>query len=553
MYGATAAPSPSAMDPMSNYNAGYAAQLQSLLASGGTSAPAPAPDNSVMSQPDNSQPSSLGPDTYRNPVLPPGQQTGPQAQPAAQGQPPSPSGTQGQPQSALAPNAGQGAQGGSSQGAQDKALSFRDAWQQQSKAQRQQQLENFQGMLAKGNQTIDSAYSQMMQKLGTRPQTDLSKSDKGMLLMEFGMKMMRNSASPASGGYGGNVGAAAGAAGADTMQTAMALRQENQGRAHNWDQMQQQLAIAQGKEKANFSERSLLEEGRDDRANQTADTRMNTVTDQQMNSNDRNTSRIQGQDDRSAAAIKQKNDQFFVAEAGRNTRAAGVQAGADSRNAANLAGKSALATSGGARGGAMKQAYDMYLATNGVDKDGNQLPEEQMGDVRQKALQFAANPSKAGLSDGQILDMATKDANRQYAPNAIQTMGMSEPDVEKAKQDYIQKSVNHLRSIRDGMTQSSPQSALATRTPAPQPSQSPTPQSALAPQGAVPRGTSQPAQPQSPVGIPSVRSDGKVAPLAALQNLQKDPASAPIFYKHFGYLPPQYQKYLAPQRTSALQ
>lgn len=517
-YGAAAS-----TDPMDAYSAQYAQRLQSALA-------APAAGDVDVSSPDNSSPSSLGPDTYKNPDLPPGQQTGQPPPSALAPQQPAPQGAP--PTSALAAG-----DDGKKDSGQKDVLSFRDAWKKQTKAQRQQQMENFQDQLKQGNQSIDSAYSQMMQKLGTRPQTDLSKEDKGMLLMEFGMRMMRNSASPASGGFGGNIGAAAGQAGTDTFQTAQAMKAQKLAQAHQWDQTQTQLGIAQGKEKTNFAQRSLLEQGRDDRANQTADTNANRTTMQQLASGDRSDARIAGQDQRTAETIKAQNDRFFESQAGLNNRAAAHEAGLTARGNQ----KSALAQSGGVRGGAMKAAYDMYMSVHGTDPTGQPLPDAQLQQTRQEAMDFAANPSHAKMSNAQLMDMAEKDGNRQYAPGSIATMGMSEKDQETAKQAYINQRYQDLQRTLYGGGSAQPRSALSSQPPASPVSPNAAPRSALsAPTAApvAPRGTPAAAP-------PTARSDGRVAPAQALSTLQRDPSSAPIFLKRFGYLPAGYQKYLS--------
>lgn len=570
------------MDPMDSYNAGYAARLQQAL-QGSAIAQGTGDQSQNLPTDDNSAPSDLGPDNYRNNALPPAQQTGappvapqPAPPPGAGAAPPPPGGGGGAPGPAPAaggapaagaappPAGGSGsalAPGGAAPAAGDgksalsdstgqpgadgkKQLSFRDAWQSQTKAQREKQLDNFEAQLKKGDQTISSAYDQMMQKMGTRPQTGLSKSDKGMLLMEFGMNMMRNSASPQQGGYGRNFGAAAGAAGATSMQSAQQLMAAKRQQAQNWDVNQRQLGIAEGKEKANFAERSMLEEGRDQRAQQTVDSRQAVVGQQQEGANTRSDARIGAQDQRTAATIKAQNDRFFAGQAGQNSRAAAAQAGANDRNNATIANRSALASTGGSKAAAMKSAYDLYLQVHGNDANGNPLPEEQMGQVRQDALDFAANPSKSKMSDGQLLDLATKDANRQYAPNSIQTMGMSENEVEAAKQAYTQKSFQKLKGTLYGGGSGS---ALAPGAGGGRPR----PQSALAPN--APRGTPS-AAPAG--GAPTSRSDGKVAPPQALDTLRSDPATAAAFLKRYQYLPQEFQKYLGPQssaRSSALQ
>src|SRR5256885_5592934 len=273
--------------PMEEYMRSYGARLQSLLAGvpgygggfgglpvgrgGGPLAPAGAAEGGEQPDPgtdsalaDAGRTADLGPDTYRNTGLEP--LGGLQGQAGAAGPPPGAQGPQAAP---VQPGASPGAAPGAT-GAQQQGQSFRDVWNSQDKDTRQQYLDKLQNHLKAANESIDSAYNTMMKQLGGRPDTSLSKQEKGMLLMEFGMRMMEHSSGRA--GYGRDTGAAAGAAGVETLGSMRGLQQQKLGRQEYYDKLQQQLTIARGKEHAQLAARSALEEGRDVRAFRAHDT-----------------------------------------------------------------------------------------------------------------------------------------------------------------------------------------------------------------------------------------------------------------------------------------
>src|SRR5206468_485653 len=173
--------------PMEDYIRSYGARLQSLLAGQpGSGALAPVEAGEGGGSPAGpsaldtaAQPSDLGPDLYRNTGEARSAQPPQNAAPTPQNAAP-PAGSQGAPQPGASPGAAPGGKG----------TSLRDAWYAQSQEVRQQNLDKLQNHLKAAHQTIDSAYDTMMKQLGGRPDASLTKQDKGMLLMEFGMRMM---------------------------------------------------------------------------------------------------------------------------------------------------------------------------------------------------------------------------------------------------------------------------------------------------------------------------------------------------------------------------
>lgn len=93
--------------------------------------------------------------------------------------------------------------------------------------------------------SIDRAYQQMSQQLGQRPSTKLSRKEKGMLIMEFGLQLMSQSA---AGAHGGDFGGAVGDAGLNTLKSYRNQKAGKQKQADQWDQDQINLRAAHNKE-----------------------------------------------------------------------------------------------------------------------------------------------------------------------------------------------------------------------------------------------------------------------------------------------------------------
>jgi hypothetical protein len=197
---------------------------------------------------------------------------------------------------------------------------------------------------------------------------------------------------------------------------------------------------------------------------------------------------------------------------------------------------------GGKAGGhqtAAQANYNLYLDTYGKDPDGKALEGDDLQKAKEDALSYAANPKSYQLTDAQMQQMAQKSADAFIRANPTSFLGMSPDEVAKKHGEVAQQEFERIK--RGGSAGSGVQSALggAPRT-----------RSALTP--GAPTKTAPGAQPgiatQPPAG-------GKGPNSQQLALLRSKPDTAPLFLKKFGYLPPEYHRYLGKPNTprSALQ
>jgi len=492
----------------------------------------------------------LGPDLYRNTGFEPQQSAlAPQGAPGGSGQPQAAPGG-GPPQAAGAPPGGPPAQPGAGPGAAPgadgggKGTSFRDIWNAQDKDTRQQYLDKLQNHLKATNETIDSAYNTMMKQLGGRPDTELSKQEKGMLLMEFGMRMMEHSSGRM--GYGRDTGAAAGAAGVETIGSMRGLQKQKLDRQEQYDKLQQQLTIAQGREKTNLAARSALEEGRDIRAFGAQDTSLARTAMQQAGGEARTESR------NTAAAGR-----VATTEAGKDRRSAlargdyvrqfaderGLMFGVNKRNQVapmmdpNNPGTQLKGQPGSSRGGAggkggfaAEANYRMYMDTYGKDNQNQPLTGEAARAVQRDALQYASNPRGFALTEPKMREMAEKSADNYIRSNSLSWAGASDEEIAAKRTAFAEETFQRLK--RNGTAGPSAGANVPNK-----------PKSALA-------GTDGGAA--IPFAPPRTMSPQLQTKAEAF--LKANPATAPAFLKKYSYLPQEFRKYLAPGGgASALQ
>jgi hypothetical protein len=578
-------PSGQPQSGLQRYMADYGARLQQAISG----------NVDTMGTPSVPAANDLGPDLYQSNVRltqdqPPPQSALDDSQPPQPGQPPPQQGQGGSaaPQSALA-------------GDQEKQTSFQDVWKQQSAAQRQQFIDKLQKHLDATNETIDSAYGTMMKQLGQRPKADLSKQDKGMLLMEFGLRMLSHSA-------GENTAQAVGNAGTETMDSYKQLRQGRQANQQKYDQMQQQLTQAHDRDKVNLMSRSALEEGRDLRAAQASDASITRVGMQQSGLDARKEAGDEASMDRTVKRGSDAMERTVYSQTHADARSAarlsanagrtkGTIAGADgyvyiiaddgSVNRAKDQDGNAIKAAPGASGigggkkSAQQQAFELYMDVNGKGPDGQPLQGAELQKAQKEALNFSANPkSSASMGDAQQRQIAEKSGDSYIRANPTSWLGMSPEEIAGKRADYVEKTYQRIKRgqppIAEGqgapparsMPQNVPQSALDP-TGAPQPGAAP---SAAPPAGPAPAGTAPPtrpaaapARPQSalqpvpqtpspkPGAIPTQPPPGGRPPNSAqLAALHQDPAKiAPYFLKKFGYLPAGFQRYIQQQQPQS--
>lgn len=126
---------------------------------------------------------------------------------------------------------------------------FRSHWERTPKAQREQQVD----ALEKAVGSIDKAYDEMIAQLGARPSGKLSRQDKGMLLMEFGLAMLANSRP------GVSAAEAAGVAGSKALGS---YRDMTRGRQQAYDSQLAAINAGRAKAKSSLAEKLAVEQAK---------------------------------------------------------------------------------------------------------------------------------------------------------------------------------------------------------------------------------------------------------------------------------------------------
>lgn len=125
---------------------------------------------------------------------------------------------------------------------------FRDMYKDAPNKVKEAQVDKLEEALKRGNETIDSAYDELERQLGTRPdKKKLSRQEKGMLLMEFGLNVLANNKK----GFGA-IGMAGGKALANYNEMAT-------GPQKDYDQTKAAVDVARAKSKVKLAEGSALE------------------------------------------------------------------------------------------------------------------------------------------------------------------------------------------------------------------------------------------------------------------------------------------------------
>lgn len=133
---------------------------------------------------------------------------------------------------------------------EEAPASFQQQWERLSADQQKKAVDELENALKAGNQSIDAAYDEMIAQLGQRPSGKLSRQDKGMLLMEFGLALMANSRP------GVSLGEAVGAAGSQALGS---FRNMTRGRQQQYDQRSSEINAARAKAKSALAEKGTVE------------------------------------------------------------------------------------------------------------------------------------------------------------------------------------------------------------------------------------------------------------------------------------------------------
>jgi hypothetical protein len=141
---------------------------------------------------------------------------------------------------------------------QEGGTSVRSAYKSMSDEDQKKQAADLEDALSRGGTNIDQAYDELVKQMGTRPDEDLSKEEKAMLIIEFGLNLMANSSSRA---YGDDLGGALGATGLNTMDS---YQRTKGARARNYDRQRSALEAGRVKDKAAMSEFAAKEEIKED-------------------------------------------------------------------------------------------------------------------------------------------------------------------------------------------------------------------------------------------------------------------------------------------------
>jgi hypothetical protein len=145
-----------------------------------------------------------------------------------------------------------------------EGTSFRGLVSKMPKKEVKETVDDLEKQLATANVSIDQAYDQLLTQLGSRPeaQKKLTREEKGMLIMEFGLSMM-------SAGNGGDSDGLnqIGRAGSQTLQSYRKMtRDDPLAKQQAYDQNVMAIQADRTKTKSKLAGDALLEEGRDRRS-----------------------------------------------------------------------------------------------------------------------------------------------------------------------------------------------------------------------------------------------------------------------------------------------
>lgn len=341
----------------------------------------------------------------------------PQATPA--GPAPAPQPTPAMPPAQAAQPTQPGAAAGGGAMMQGGDTEFRQRFKETPREQQVAFADKLEQSLERGNQSIDSAYDDLVKQLGSPPAGDekLTREEKGMFLMEFGLNLMANSSGQA---YGQDLGGAIGASGASALQGHRARR----GRARErYEDSRLEIEKGRAGAKSRLSEQSALESREYER-----DRRREAREDSQI-----------------ASTITQPDDTVVGITKGGQASRLELPGG----NAVKSKPKPAPLGPGGGRGFESDRRYQLYMDTYGKDASGAPLEGPELEDAKRKALAFSVDPKAATLSESEMRAMSERSADAFMKSNWSLFRDMSPDEAQNWRNKTADANYTRLKAGRD--------------------------------------------------------------------------------------------------------
>lgn len=270
---------------------------------------------------------------------------------------------------------------------QEKPTSVRDLYKTQGDAEQQKQAADLEDALKRGGSSIDKAYDELVKQMGTRPDEGLTKEDKAMLLIEFGLNLMANSSGDA---YGEDLGGAIGATGLNSMDS---YQRTKGARTRDWDARRSALEQGRVKDKLNQSMLATKEEVQADAALPREFANQRPDRDQ-----------FAGGDGYMYETVDGKARRM-VDENGKPIRAAQ---------------KDVTGSGGSEKVFEFDHRRKAYMESRGYDWEGNPLQGDlpklsgsQLRKLRREATEFAGDTKNASMSDEEITQQAIRSVEDQ--------------------------------------------------------------------------------------------------------------------------------------------
>jgi hypothetical protein len=337
-------------------------------------------------------------------------------------------------QSALSPPAQP--PGGPGAPAGKQGTSARKLFENLPDEEQEKQARDLADALKRGGKTIDQAYDELVKQMGTRPDESLDKKDKAMLLMEFGLNLMAQSA---QGRHGADLTGAMGDAGLNSLDS---YQRAKGAKAREWDARRSALDTGRVKDKL---ELGLAATGAEIKSDATLPREFAPGRDQ--------ISTFPGGDGFMHRMVNGKSE--VVMEDGKPVRAP----------------EKDLHTGGGGTEKVFEFDHrkKAYLQARGYDEKGDPMspdvPELKGPEKRtllQRATDYAGDTKNSALSDEEIMTQAQRsvDEHMRYMQDAYRDYTPAQLDEERKR--LLKERVAEIKS---GRTPSSLESPAAAPNP----------------------------------------------------------------------------------------